>query len=215
MIAQPLSSPADDARSTRRTTLFLSAMLGFGSVSTPIRIRDLSAGGARVEGAFLPDVGTGAIITRGALTAGGTVMWRDPSGCGLRFDHPLSIDAWMPSRSGCDQSVVDQQVELVKSGAAVLPILSPAPPSQALRDALPQRLAEELAYVSRLLESLGDDLCNETLVVMRHGEKLQNLDISAQILGHVAALLVAEQPEQAVRAIGMGCLRKRLLRTAL
>ena len=88
-------------------------------------------------------------------------------------------------------------------------------PLQSLIDALPQRLAEELAYVGRLLESLGDDLCNEPLVVARHAEKLQNLDIASQILGHVAALLVTDQPAQAVKEIGMTSLRKRLLRVAL
>ena len=80
---------------------------------------------------------------------------------------------------------------------------------------MPHRLAEELAYVGRLLDSLGEELCQEALLVRRHGEKLQNLDIAAQILGHVAALLVADNPDQAVDSIGMASLRKRLLRTAL
>lgn len=215
MMTQSVSPQNSEARSSPRTHLYLSATIQFDRVSAAIRIRDLSTGGARIEGSTFPAVGSSAHISRGALSAAGTVVWRDHKACGFRFDEPLLIDNWMPPRSLRDQQVVDEMVDAVKSGSAVLQLRQPGPPSKALRDDLPQRLAEELAYVGRLLESLGDDLCNEPLVVARHSEKLQNLDIAAQILGHVAALLVAEQPEQAVDAIGMEALRKRLLRATL
>ena len=202
-------------RSTPRNHLFLSATICFDNVSAAIRLRDLSASGARIEGATLPAIGAAAHISRGTLHASGTIVWRDGKGCGLRFDAPLPLDAWMPGRASRDQLAVDAMIEAVRSGAAEVLPFRPTPLPDTFRDALPQRLAEELAYVSRLLESLGDDLCAEPLVVMRHAEKLQNLDISAQILGHVAALLVSKQPEQAIDAIGMGSLRKRLQRTSL
>lgn len=205
----------EDTRSMPRSHLFLSAMICFDNVSAAIRLRDLSASGARIEGATLPAIGAAAHISRGTLHASGTIVWRDGKGCGLRFDAPLPLSAWMPGRASRDQLAVDAMIEAVRSGAAEVLPFRPTPLPDSFRDALPQRLAEELAYVSRLLESLGDDLCAEPLVVMRHAEKLQNLDISAQILGHVAALLVSEQPEQAIDAIGMGSLRKRLQRVPL
>ena len=215
MIAQCASLKDDDTRFMPRTQLFLSAMIHFDRVSAAVRLRDLSASGARIEGATLPIVGTAACITRGALNASGMIVWRDRKRCGLHFDTPLQLDDWMPTRVARDQLVVDDMVEAVRSGNDVLPFRPPALPVDAIGDALPRRLAEELAYVGRLLESLGNDLCSEPLLVMRHAEKLQNIDISHQILGHVAALLVAEHPEQAIDAIGMGSLRKRLQRTAL
>ena len=216
MNAQHAVPQEGETRSTPRNHLFLSAMICFDNVSAAIRLRDLSASGARIEGAILPAIGAAAHISRGTLHASGTIVWRDGKGCGLRFDVPLPLDQWMPGRASRDQLAVDEMIEAVRSGdSEVLPFRQTPPPPDAFRDALPQRLAEELAYVSRLLESLGDDLCSEPLVVMRHAEKLQNLDISAQILGHVAALLVSKQPEQAIDAIGMGSLRKRLQRTSL
>ena len=215
-MTQPLSLPDDQARSTPRTQLFLSATIRFDNIAAAVRLRDLSASGARIEGARLPPVGSPAQIIRGPLNASGTIVWRDRNRCGLRFGEPLPLDDWMPARLSTDQQFVDELVAEAKSGEAkILPLRPASPPLDAFREALPQRLAEELGYVCRLLESLGDDLCSEPLIVMRHGQKLQNLDISAQILGHVAALLVADHPEQAVDAIGMGSLRKRLKRVAL
>ena len=215
MNARTASMPDGETRFMPRTQLFLSAMIRFDRVSAAIRLRDLSATGARVEGGNLPSVGATVHITRGALNASGTIIWRNQKGCGVRFDEPLPLDEWMPALTSRDQHEVDQLVEAVRSDAQVLPFLAPAQPAEALGDALPQRLAEELAYVGRLLDSLGEDLCAEPLLVMRHAAKLQNLDLSAQILGHVATLLVAERPEQAIDAIGMVSLRNRLRRTAL
>lgn len=216
MLAQLVSVHGDDTRSLPRTRLFLSAMIRFDRVSAAVRLRDLSASGARIEGATLPTVGAAAHITRGALNASGTIVWRERKGCGLHFDTPLQLDDWMPTRVSREQVIVDEMVEEVRSGEVDVRAFRPVPgSSEGLREALPKRVAEELAYVGRLLESLGDDLSSEPLVVMRHAEKLQNLDISAQILGHVAALLVAERPEQAIDAIGMECLRKRLQRVTL
>ena len=215
MIALNIPSEDNEARSLPRTRLYLAATIRFEQVSAAIRLRDLSASGARIDGAMLPLVGASAHIARGALYANGTIIWRDRKSCGFLFDEPLSVDAWMPPRLHRDQQAVDEIADLLKSGASMVPLRSPVVPVNELRNALPQRLAEELAYVGRLLESLGDDLCNEPLVVARHAEKLQNLDIASQILGHVAAIIVAEQPEQAVKAIGMIGLRKRLERVAL
>lgn len=188
-----------DTRSLPRAHLFLSATIHFDRESAPIRLRDLSASGARIQGGNLPDAGARVNISRGELDASGSIVWRDEKGGGVAFDEPLPLDEWMPALAPRQD---------------VLPV-SNGQPANALGQVLPQRLAEELAYVSRLLESLGEDLCAEPLVVMRHAVKLQNLDESAQILGHIAALLVAEQPEQAIDAIGMVSLRKRLRRRTL
>jgi len=208
MMASPKGREETNARSTPRSHLFLSATIHFDQISAPIRLRDLSASGARVEGTTLPEIGVTATIRRGILHASGTIVWRNRKGCGFRFDSPLALHKWMPEQASRDQTAIADSVE-------VLPFQAPPPASKALRDVLPHRLAEELAYVGRLLESLGDDLSAEPLIVMRHAEKLQNLDISTQILGHVAALLVSEDFERSVESISMGSLRKRLQRVSI
>jgi hypothetical protein len=205
-----------EARCAPRTNLFLSATISFDGVSAPIRLRDLSSTGAKCEGSALPVLGAPVHVTRGELDASGVVIWVGRGSCGLHFHDPLKLDQWMPKRRARGQVIVDQLVDQLRSenGDGAEPLAQSRPPSS-LGDALPTRLAEELAYVCRLLESLGDDLSGEPLIVRRHFEKLQNLDISSQILGHIASILVVPRPDEAVDAIGMACLRKRLLRVSL
>ena len=213
MMVEPAARTMTEMRSVPRARLFLSAILNSGNSSWTVRLRDLSASGARIDGKTLPSAGSPACIRRGALEAAGTIAWRAGKECGIRFDHPLALEEWMPAAPSGGQSTVDTLIDAVRSGEAeVLPFPSPHTP---IGDVLPQRLAEELAYVGRLLESLGDDLCTEPMVIVRYAAKLQNLDIAAQVLGHVARLLTAEDPEQAIDSIGMTCLRKRLKRVSL
>ena len=204
------------ARSGPRAQLFLSATIQFDRVTAAVRLRDLSVSGARIEGSALPQIGKTAHISRGSLQTIGTIVWRAGKAGGVRFDEPLELDEWLPAQAARDQQIVDDMIEDVRSGDPQLP---PDVPEWAIderpRDLLPIRLAEELAYVSRLLERLGEELCVDPLLVMRHADKLQTLDIATQILGHVGALLVAERPEQAIGAIGMTDLRKRLQRVSL
>jgi hypothetical protein len=196
MQASQRSLDEAEARTAPRTNLYLAAVISFDGGSAPVRLRDLSAFGARIEGSLLPSKGASANITRGTLAARGTIVWRDSRGCGIRFERPLPLDRWVPLRERPPQ----RKLTLSDEAMTVM---------------LPVRMAEELAYVARLLESLGDDLSSERLVVMRHAGKLQYLDISTQILGHLAAVLVADQPAQAIGAIGMENLRKRLQRVTL
>jgi len=196
--------------------LFLSATIRFDRVSAAVRLRDLSANGARIEGLALPAIGKTAHISRGSLQTIGTIVWRAGKAGGMHFDDPLALDEWLPTRAARDQLLVDAMVEDVRLGNPQPPPKMPEPIAvEPLHDLLPTRLAEELAFVSRLLERLGDQLCVDPLLVVRHADKLQNLDRATQILGHVAALLVADRPEEAIGAIGMTDLRKRLQRVPL
>jgi hypothetical protein len=79
-------------------------------------------------------------------------------------------------------------------------------------DELKVRLAEELEYARRMLESMGDALANDGAVVMRHSVALQTIDIVGQLLGHVAAVTRSSDPIGAVQRIGMCELKARLTR---
>ena len=206
----------DEGRETARTNLCLSAIVRWEDRSAPVRIRDLSATGVRLEGYVLPELGEAMMVSRGHLGAGGNIVWCEPGRCGVRFDAPIMVKDWLPGRSGLAQQNVDRMVAEVRSEPKPLPpgCTTSAPPDD-FRLVLPARLAEEISYVMRLLESLGDDLANEPIVLARHAAKLQNLDISAQVLGHIANLMSASDPESAVASIGMDALRRRLLRQPL
>lgn len=82
-------------------------------------------------------------------------------------------------------------------------------------DQLMARLAAEVDYVARMLETLGDGLGDDPLIAARHGLKLQDLDIAKQILGHLSLILVSPDREGTIARIGMAELRRRLSPTRL
>ena len=79
-------------------------------------------------------------------------------------------------------------------------------------DQLRLRLAEELEYARRMLNSMGDELSSDGLIVSRHLAELQTIDIVCQMLGHIASVVRSSDPPAAVDAIGMGELKARLMR---
>jgi hypothetical protein len=90
----------DPRRSSRRRRVFLSARLETPAAEYPVHIRDISATGARIEGADLP--GTRAIVAlkRGAFTGYGRLVWTDGGVGGLEFDEPLDEDELLESLKG-------------------------------------------------------------------------------------------------------------------
>ena len=82
-------------------------------------------------------------------------------------------------------------------------------------DALLLRLAEELDYIRRMLDVMGDELASDGLIVARHMTALQSVDIVGQILGHVAGVIRSSDPPGAVERIGMSDLKARLTRTKI
>lgn len=79
-------------------------------------------------------------------------------------------------------------------------------------DQLRVRLAEELEYARRMLDTMGDELSADMGVIMRHAVALQTVDIVGQMLGHIAAVTRSSSPERAVDRIGMCELKARLTR---
>jgi hypothetical protein len=96
------------------------------------------------------------------------------------------------------------------------PLRREAPPLPAAMkptdDTLKLRLAEELEYARRMLDSMGDQLSADMGVVMRHGMALQSVDIVGQMLGHIANVVRSSDPPGAVDRIGMCDLKARLTR---
>jgi len=82
-------------------------------------------------------------------------------------------------------------------------------------DALKLRLAEELDYARRMLDSMGDEFSSDPALLMRHSVPLQSIDIVGQILGHIAAVVRSSDPDGAVDRIGMCELKARLKRTSI
>lgn len=82
--------PDSCQRQNARFRVLLTAKLVTTTDEHPVKVRDLSSTGARLEGGRLPAPGTDVILRRGSLEAFATVMWRDGQQCGLELDEPLS-----------------------------------------------------------------------------------------------------------------------------
>jgi len=207
-----------------RSSLFLAATIESGGVESPVRIRDLSESGARLEGPAFPPVGAHLTLRRQGVKVGATVKWIRGPRCGVAFEGRVAVSDWVsgkasgtpfgPGEARSAQAEVDAVRAAVRSGAPT-PV-KPATPTGAFDQAgLDARLAEELAYVRRLLEAIGGELLRDPVLVRRYGTVLQNFDLADQILGHVAAVLKSSDRESAIRDIGMEELRARLLRRSL
>jgi hypothetical protein len=219
---EPEGSPED--RIAPRTNLLLAATAEVGGRSLPIRIRNLSDTGALIEGAGLPEAGMKVVLTRGDLQVAATVAWAAGSRRGVRFSGPTPVNEWTggkPKPIDCTGLRDQRRVDAIQAEARAKPVSGrdlrapEGPATQPAAADLDSRLADELGFVQRLLEGLGDELVADLLLIQRHGKSLQSLDLVGQILGHVSAILRADDKAAVVEDIGMEDLRARLKRKAI
>ncbi len=220
------SAAADNRRVATRTFLMLAATARCGSAILSVRIRNVSETGALIEGDGLPGTGEPIRLSRGDTEIDGVIAWSVGVRRGVHFDQPVAVETW---RSGKPTMPVPGQsrVDLIQAKARARPaaaqvqaaVAAPAsaPPSPPGPDGgwgsqLDARLGEELAFVQRLIEALGDELVGDHGILHRHANALQNIDLASQIIGHLSRVLSAPEREAAVRAIGMDDLRARLTR---
>ena len=79
-------------------------------------------------------------------------------------------------------------------------------------DELEVRLAEELEYIRRLLDSVGNQLANDPAVLQRHAVTLQSFDLIGQMIGHISSIVAAANRGEAVDRVGIEEMKKRLER---
>jgi len=221
-VGEPAENLGPEARSCRRTNLLLTAAIEFNGLTAQVRIRNVSESGAMIEGTHLPASGSRLWLKRANLQVAATVAWAGSGKAGIHFDDRIRVDAWGGGKprpielSGLrDQRRVDALQHAIRAG---LPIQASeeAPPSAANDPGqLNARIAEELNYVARLIESLGDQLAGDPAILHKHSGSLQTIDLANQILCHLAGVVAAEEPCAKVADIGMADLRARLTRNAI
>jgi hypothetical protein len=94
-----------DPRLDDRSNVFLSATMRSATKSFAVRIRNISAMGALVEGAALPGEHERAQLNRGNLSADCEVAWENGELRGLRFDGSVDVGAWVRNARKNGQSV--------------------------------------------------------------------------------------------------------------
>ena len=80
-------------RRTRRSHVLMAASIEAGGVSVAVKLRNLSADGALVEGAQLPAIGSPVVFRKKELNLAGRVAWVTGSRAGIAFDAKLDPES--------------------------------------------------------------------------------------------------------------------------
>ena len=194
-----------DPRAEPRTNLFLAAVIRRAGLSLPVKVRNMSASGALIEGTDLPEEGAEVKLVRGSLAVCATVAWSSNGRCGVRFSTLACVRDWLAPAANPGQQRVDEAVRVLKLGAVPIP---QRPASQAGAPSCSQlvEFGEDLRRAMRLVKDLCHELSSDDGVVVRHAEKLQNMDIVQQTVAAVAEALGGAMDETAVAA-RLGSLR--------
>lgn len=103
-------------------------------------------------------------------------------------------------------------------GAVRKPLFRPPPPKPAplpvSDDARDVRLGEEVEYIRRMLDTLGERLAADPIMLQRHGQTMQGFDLIGQMLGHVASIVQTSDRDAAIERV-MPEMRARLMRKSL
>lgn len=82
-------------RKARRSNVLMSASLELSGASLSVKLRNLSAEGALVEGDNLPVEGASLLFRKGDLSMPGTVAWVKGKQAGVNFAQKLNPDQLM------------------------------------------------------------------------------------------------------------------------
>jgi hypothetical protein len=205
----------DSRRSKRHRTLLAATLRGHGCAYS-VRIRNISEGGALLEGSTLPACGAELILCKGELQAPVSVVWAQGDRCGVKFLCAVSVPRWLapvPTVRQAGQQRLDEIQAAIRAGNCPTPTASTA--VKLSPTALRERVAEELAFVQRLLQQMGEALVVDPMVMQRHATTLQQFDVASQIVGHLGRITAAADPVSEAEQVGMVSLRARLLRKSL
>jgi len=171
-----------ESRAAARTNLFLAATLNSAGANHPVKIRDLSATGARIETFLVLQVGAAVTLVRGPLSVHAQVGWHAERFCGLSFAAPVSTEDWMANP-------INLQRQPWSPG---LPIRAAVATPVRWQVESAESVAEQLSRVSRWLVAFGHALATDPNVVFKHGSELFNLGLAARDLRAMAETMQAE-----------------------
>jgi hypothetical protein len=82
-------------RRNRRSKVLMTATLELSGSALPVKLRNLSAEGALIEGANLPVEGSKVVFKRLELTVAGRIAWVSNGQAGVTFDMKLEPEAML------------------------------------------------------------------------------------------------------------------------
>lgn len=201
-----------DNRRAPRTNMFITASAEVEGRALTARIRNMSSTGALIEVSGPVRKGERLVLKRGDHIAKGAIAWSAGFKCGIAFSDLVCVSTWMgrpPARESDGQKRVDAIQAQIRSGAAAPPAVDQAP-AQVGAQLLQQRLSEEMIQLKQIVDRVGEALAGEPAILEQHAGTMQQFDIVSQTLGHLARLMIAPDPIDALGVIGMDSLRQRL-----
>lgn len=182
-------APAGDTPREYRSNLFVMAALASTDGSGPVRIRNMSRGGALIEGGVIPTVGSPIQLNRGILSVSGTIAWHSGNKTGIRFDSTVAVADWLPKGIGTKgQQKVDQAVFQYRSGAGA----AAQPVAAANADDCDADIADELLKLKRRLQTAAEELA-DCAATTQQLLSLQLVDTTAQDLEKIAQRLASRE----------------------
>jgi hypothetical protein len=226
MLESRIGTVEDDQRGVQqRSRVMLAAAIVSHGFSVEARIRNLSRSGALIEGEVVPEAGTTVEVLRNDHSARAEVVWAKPGRCGVKFESPIVIEDWVGSLRLVSSSPGPSSprpsaprppafTDADSRPAAALPAwLSAETPAPDLEARLPARVGEEIAYVQRLIDSVGRDLSSTPLVGRQHAGSVATCRSASALLGELARVLLAEDRVRAAGRVAAPELKARLLRS--
>lgn len=169
------------ARSAPRTNMFVMASLVTNTTRETVKVRNMSTGGALLEGPRLPAAGTACLLHRGEISHDALVVWSHDGKAGICFRELADVGLWLPSGRRT-QSEVDVAIKIAKAELVAAPAAKVAAPLFST-----ELSREDVIHTAAAMEALADDLAEDPAVVARFMTKLQTLDIAAQTLRKLAS----------------------------
>jgi hypothetical protein len=166
--------PATEHRLNGRSNVFLAASMDSGSGYRPVRIRNISAGGALVEGNPLPALGATVRLVRGELAVAGKLAWQAAGLAGIEFAGSIDVPRWVQRIGHSGQQRVDTIVMALRDSAV--------PPREQRKPAT----NDTLPAISAALDQLCERLAATPNMSIELGEDLLKLDVIAQSLRRLA-----------------------------
>ena len=188
---RPLQAPDADGptghahqRAEMRSNMFVMATFYCERGSFPVRVRNMSRGGALIESAAIPLEESRVRLSRGSLSVRGQIIWRDEKRAGIRFDADVEVGDWLPGiNRPSHQQRIDQIVEECRDQpvADAEPVAS-SPVGQATA-------IGQLLDLRDLISGIAELLAGDTQIAITHATALQKLDIAAHSLDRLASEL--------------------------
>lgn len=190
-----------ESRKAERINTLLAADARVGDKCWQVRIRNMSQFGAMVETPVKVDIKTSILVKRGALHAAGEVVWRRDGVFGVRFFEPADVREWLGVSTHEAVASIGHPPELKTQAADA--------PSDA---ALTFRIAEEIAYVERVLSAVAGVLSEDPILRVRHCGRMQELSIAAEMLKQLSTVLLSDDKITTIQTCVTGPMKQRMLR---